>query len=176
MTERAATTGSSDWRPIIAGLLNADARRVFAEVEVSSSEAVASARRERALKQLIALGLVELDAAGTPRSVEHALRATLAGVQKARPTGPERFLDAEGRIDRYPTGSADRLALLSLIVTRAVPMDAVLSERELGEALSPFTSDVAGLRRYLVDASLLERTATGSQYMRVGTAEPVDNS
>ena len=165
---------SSDWRPVIASLLNADARRVFAEAVIESSEAVPPARRERALTQLVALGLVELDASGTPHASETALRAALSGAQAPRPTGPERFLDAAGRIDRYPSGAADRLALLSLVVARAVPLCDVLTEKELGEALSPFTADVAALRRYLVDASLLERTPTGSEYARV-EPDPVDN-
>lgn len=166
---------SSDWRPVVAGLLNADARRVFAETVVESSEAIPPARRERALAQLMALGLVELDTSGTPRPAETALRAALSGAQAPRPTGPERFLDAEGRIDRYPSGAADRLALLSLVASRAVPLGEVLNEKELGEALSPFTADVADLRRYLVDASLLERTPTGSEYARVEPDAPVDN-
>ncbi len=166
---------SSDWRPIVAGLLNADARRVFAETVVASTEPVPPARRERALAQLIALGLIEVDASGTPRASDTPLRAALAGAQAPRPTGPERFFDADGRIDRYPTGAADRLALLSLVVSRAVPRGEVLTETQLGEALSRFATDVAALRRHLVDASLLERTPTGSEYARVDPSAPVDN-
>ena len=40
----------------------------------------------------------------------------------------------------------------------------VVSEREMNERLSVHSEDVAALRRYLVDAGLVERTATGSEY------------
>ncbi len=41
-----------------------------------------------------------------------------------------------------------------------------LTEAELGEHLAVITSNVAALRRYLVDAALLDRTADGSSYRR----------
>lgn len=80
-----------------------------------------------------------------------------------------RFLDSDGRIDRYPLRDADRRALLTWVAVRAVPEDAVVDEPALNALLAPYApaGDVAVLRRYLVDHELLERTRSGSQYARV---------
>lgn len=79
-----------------------------------------------------------------------------------------RFLDRDGRIDRYPLRSPQRRELLELIVERAVPHGRVFTEAEINECLGPFApaDDVAVLRRYLVDHGLLERTRSGSEYAR----------
>lgn len=79
-----------------------------------------------------------------------------------------RFLDRDGRIDRYPLRSPQRRELLELIVERAVPHGRVVTEAEINECLGPFApaDDVAVLRRYLVDHGLLERTRSGSEYAR----------
>ncbi len=86
-----------------------------------------------------------------------------------RADGPERFLDADGRIDRYPIRAAERTELLKWIADRALPVGAVWTEREIGDLLAPFApgGDVAVLRRHLVDHDLLERTRSGSEYARV---------
>lgn len=88
---------------------------------------------------------------------------------KPRRTGPARFLDDDGRIDRYPLRDADRRELLAWIADRALPLGTVLAERDVNEMLSPLApgGDVAVLRRYLVDHGLLERTRSGSEYSRV---------
>lgn len=80
-----------------------------------------------------------------------------------------RFLDASGRIDRYPAAAGDRRALLCWVVGRAIGADEVLAETEVNERLAPYApgEDVAALRRYLVDHELLERTRSGTQYARV---------
>ena len=50
----------------------------------------------------------------------------------------------------------------------------VVTERELTERLAPFGPDTAALRRAMVDAEVLERTRSGSEYARVAqaSAEP----
>jgi hypothetical protein len=89
---------------------------------------------------------------------------------RTRPAADDitRFLDAGGRIHQYPHRADDRHALLTWVVDHAMREGEVLDERELGERLEPFApaSDVAALRRHLVDHGLLERTRTGSQYAR----------
>jgi hypothetical protein len=90
-------------------------------------------------------------------------------------TGVARFLDREGRIERYPIAGAERRMLLQWVIDRALPTDAVVDEAEVNTRLAPFTDDVALLRRQLVDHELLERTASGSHYARVtapGTITP----
>jgi hypothetical protein len=47
----------------------------------------------------------------------------------------------------------------------------VLSEKELNERLEPFSSDVAVLRRHLVDHGLVERTRSGSEYALTATPD-----
>ena len=79
-------------------------------------------------------------------------------------TGPERFVDEDGRIDRWPVQSEDRIELLRWVADRALLPGEVLSERQINERLSAFTGDVALLRRHLVDHGLLERTRSGSEY------------
>lgn len=83
-----------------------------------------------------------------------------------RPQGLERFLDREGRIDRYPSHAAERAALLQLIAERAFSPGVVMRESDVNERLGPYAprGDVAVLRRYLVDHDLLRRTRSGSEY------------
>jgi len=80
-----------------------------------------------------------------------------------------RFLDRDGRIDRYPLRASERRALLEWVVQRAVPHGVVLDEAGINARLEAFApgGDVAVLRRYLVDHEFVERTPSGSQYARV---------
>jgi len=159
---------SEKWRGVVAALLNPDLRSALGEL--SADVRLTDARRARALQRLTELGLTETDAAGAVCFTDAALRALLAEDVPMRPTGPERFLDADGKIDRYPVKPPERRALLVWIIDRALSPGEVLSEPELNERLASFTGDVAVLRRYLVDHDLVERTRSGSQYARV-TAE-----
>ena len=159
---------SERWRGIVAALLNPDLRAVLAET-IGGAE-LSAARRERATDRLLETGLVR----ATPDGIafdEDFVRAVLAEVPKARPTGPQRFLDGEGRIDRYPMQAGDRIELLRWVFEQAFSPGDVLSERETNERLARFTDDVAALRRYLVDAELLERTRSGSEYALVEADE-----
>lgn len=87
---------------------------------------------------------------------------------RPRRTGPERFLDGEGRIDRYPVRADDRRELLTWVAERVLPRGLVWTERDVNELLAPVApgGDVAVLRRHLVDDGLLERTRSGSEYAR----------
>jgi hypothetical protein len=158
---------SDRWRGVVAALLNPDLRAVLAET--IGTPDVGGARRERATERLLEIGLLRQ----TPDGVEfdeQFVRAVLAEHPKERPTGPQRFLDAHGRIDRYPVQAGERRELLRLVAARAFSPGDVLSEGETNERLARFTDDVAALRRYLVDAELLERTRSGSEYALVETA------
>ena len=152
---------SERWRGVVAALLNPDLRASLAELPQTT---LTDARRARAIARLEELGLVRSGDTGEHVFDEEAVRAILAENPAVKPTGPERFLDADGRIDRYPLRSADRLELLAWIAARALSPGEVLTEKELSERLGRYTGDVAALRRHLVDADLLERTRSGSQY------------
>lgn len=91
------TDSPETWRAIIAALRDDDVRAVLAE---TASPPRTPRARERALDRLTALGLVVRGGDGI-RFDDAPLRALL--VAPPRPRGPERFLDRDGRIDRYPS-------------------------------------------------------------------------
>lgn len=146
------------WRGMLAALLSDDVRAVLGETAAPAS----GARRDRAVARLQKVGLV-VDDDGDVSFVGDTVRALISSPPRA--TGPERFLDRDGRIDRYPATADDREELLLFIAQRAFSPDLVLTEADVGEALASYApaGDVAVLRRYLVDAALLERTRSGSQ-------------
>ncbi|WP_292680224.1 DUF2087 domain-containing protein, partial [Microbacterium sp. SCN 69-37] len=65
-------------------------------------------------------------------------------VSSPRPRGPERFLDSDGRIDRYPAQAAGRLAVLRHVAGRAFSPDTVLRERDVNEQLGRVDQEGAG--------------------------------
>lgn len=104
-----------------------------------------------------------------PGADPHDAWTRRAPVPRGRADDITRFLDRDGRIDRYPLRAAERRELLVWVATRALPLDEVLDERAVNTRLEPYApgGDVAVLRRYLVDHELVERTASGSQYARI---------
>lgn len=155
---------SDRWRGVIAALLNPDLRAVVAEA--MAAPPLTAARRERAVARLSELGLVRETAEGLSFD-DTVLRGILAETPVVKATGPTRFLDGAGRIDRYPVQDGDRRELLAWIADQAFQRGEVLSEKQTNERLTRFTDDVAVLRRYLVDVELLERTRSGSEYALV---------
>lgn len=155
---------SERWRGVAAALLNPELRTVLAEA--MGGRPLTDARRERATARLIEIGLLRTTPDGAQFD-EGFVRALLAENPVGRPTGPHRFLDGRGRIDRYPVQSADRFELLRWVVGQVFTAGEVLSERETNARLARFTDDTAALRRHLVDAELLERTRSGSEYALV---------
>lgn len=80
-----------------------------------------------------------------------------------------RFLvRGENTIDRYPRRKEDRRMLLEWIADRAFPPgEPALAETDVNGRLYAYSTDVAVLRRYLVDFGLLDREPDGSGYRRV---------
>ncbi|WP_348788747.1 DUF2087 domain-containing protein [Leifsonia sp. NPDC080035] len=152
----------NDWRRMLAALANQEARTAFARITLGLPLGE-GARERRALETLLAAGLVS-DAGDGPAVSESGIRAALAAGGRSRPTGVQRFLDADGRIDRYPSSAADRDELLRWVAERTLRPAEVLGERELTGRLAGLTGDPAALRRRLVDAGLVERTRSGSEY------------
>lgn len=97
-----------------------------------------------------------------------------APLPRGRAEDITRFLTRDGRIDRYPQRGEVRRELLAWVLERAVPRDAVFTEAQIGDLLEAFApgGDTAVLRRYLVDAGLLERTRSGSAYARPASPHP----
>jgi hypothetical protein len=156
-----------DWRAVLALLANTDTRAVFAEV--AGPALPPGAARERAVGKLLAAGLLERDRAGALVVATARLRATLREAAPTVTTGVERFLSRDGRLVDYPARWRDRFELLQLVAGRTLAEGEDLSEKELGARLERYTTDVATLRRYLVDAGLLHRSPDGASYRR---AEP----
>lgn len=182
-----------NWRRIVAALGNEDARVVFAEVVLgggadgaggpaggagergaggrvgttgAAHAGLSPARRRRALAALTASGVVvERDGALV---VDGAVFADALRDARGRAprTGVERFLDADGRIDRFPANAGQRRELLALVASAVLGDSEVVDERELSERLLRFGDDPALLRRYLVDFGLVERPRSGSEYAR----------
>ena len=159
----------ADWRPVVAALANRDARAVWAQLIADGAPAtgMSPARQRRALALLESVGLVRR-ADGVHEPVDTAFRellATSASLQPRR-AGVERFLRPDGRIDRFPAAADDRAALLAHIGDRVLADGETVTERELTERLTRFGDDPVTLRRYLVDAGILVRTRSGSEYAR----------
>lgn len=77
----------------------------------------------------------------------------------------ERFLDAEGRLTRWPAKRRARVPAMRYLVSRFAA-GREYSEREVNELLDRWHTfgDAATLRRTLFDEHYLDRTADGSRY------------
>ena len=161
---------ANEWRPVIAALANPEMREVVAllilgqDAESFLSERSPS-RRRHIVEGLRTAGLVDHGMRLRDEVFGELLRASAP----VRPTGVERFL-RDGRIDRYPSSAADRAELLAYVVERTLRADEVLTERDFTERLASLSDNPAALRRYLVDAGLVERRRDGSEYARAQSA------
>ncbi|XSG75490.1 metalloregulator ArsR/SmtB family transcription factor [Herpetosiphon llansteffanensis] len=88
--------------------------------------------------------------------------------ESAVPSSIQRFFNREGRMVTWPSKHSDRIPVLEYLAGQ-FEFEREYSEREVNELLKPHTgSDVANLRRYLIDVKLFERDGTGSRYWRKG--------
>lgn len=155
------TKNSADWRRIFGALANEDTRRAYAQATLGIQSDIPPAKYAKALKNLHAAGLVS--AAGEPD--EGVFARALAQIASTAPKeGIQRFLDADGRIDRYPKAYGERVALLRHIGARALKPDEQLSELDLTIRLEEIAEDAVLLRRYLVDYGVVIRRPDGSIY------------
>jgi hypothetical protein len=169
-------SNTPDWRPLVAALANKDARTVFARIVLRTEpdrilDGLGPARGRRVLEALASSGLVT--AVDGELTVDDDIFGTVLKAQTARPerTGVERFLDSDGRIERYPAGIDERIELLGVVSAQVLAIGEVVGEAEITERLARYTDDPALLRRYLIDHELLERTRSGSEYARVVAPE-----
>ncbi|WP_353808208.1 DUF2087 domain-containing protein [Agromyces sp. SYSU T00194] len=168
-----------DWRRIVAMLVEDDRRAAFAMAVLGTTRADVEARlgerrATRALHALLEVDLVAEDAEGALTADGAIFHDLLHGSATARARrGPERFLRG-GRLEQYPANASDRRAVLALLLDRTIRPGEVLDEHAVNERLAQVVDDVALLRRSLVDAGLLERTRSGSEYARPADEVPVD--
>lgn len=160
----------ADWRPVVAALANRDARAVWAQLIADRGPVagMSPARQRRSLVLLEGVGLVRRIGDDSYEPVDSAFRELLAASASLQPrrAGIERFLRPDGRIDRFPAAADDRAALLAHIGDRVLADGETVTERELTDRLARFGDDPVTLRRYLVDAGILLRTRSGSEYAR----------
>ncbi len=71
-----------------------------------------------------------------------------------------RHFDADGRLIMMPAKAERRLLVLQHLADQ-LPVEQELDEFRVNNLLRPFGDDVATLRRFLVNAGLLERPAPG---------------
>jgi len=160
-----------DPRRIAAVLADPEMRAAYARVVLGSSldDALAHlspARRAKAARALTGSGLVTVAEDGTASAPDAVFRAILAQQPATPPAqGVERF-HRDGRIAQWPASPTDLDALLRHVVAEVLDPDEVLDERSLTARLLRLTDDHALLRRHLVDAGLVLRTRSGSEYAR----------
>ncbi|MGL3807776.1 DUF2087 domain-containing protein [Paeniglutamicibacter sp. R2-26] len=152
---------TADWRRVFGALANEETRRAYAQALLGIPADLPPARRDKAEKNLRAAGLLAAD--GQPDAGVFA--RTLAVAASSTPKeGIDRFLDADGRIDRYPKNHAERLSLLRSVGARVMKHGEELSEPDLTLRLEDIADDAVMLRRYLVDYGVLLRRPDGSVY------------
>lgn len=80
----------------------------------------------------------------------------------------DRLLDGQGRVTRWPRKRRAERALILDYLAAHLPKDEVLTEAEIGRRIGRLHTfnDTALLRREMVDAGLLARTADGSAYWK----------
>ncbi|MBN9613895.1 MAG: DUF2087 domain-containing protein [Actinobacteria bacterium] len=163
---------------MIAALANDDARELVARLVIDEGvtdylDGLSPSRRRHILAMLRTAGMLgdaEEGGSGAPRLNVAVFRELLAQRPARRREGVERFM-RNGRILNYPSHAGERAELLRWIAEQAFSYGEVLSEAEVNERLRPFADEIAVLRRYLVDFSIIERAADGTEYALI-RAEP----
>lgn len=155
------------WRPVIAALANPDVRVAFGLLlgggDVAGYlDAKSPSRREYIVRVLTATGAVRDD--GGVLALEPTVFADiLADVSPRKAAGIGRFL-VDGRITQYPASLRERDDLLRWAAKRVLDRGETISESVLAGRLRVLADDTALLRRYLVDAGLVDRSRDGSAY------------
>lgn len=149
-------------RPLLAALLNADLAAALGEV-LTQESTLTDSRRAAALEKLRQLGLIDLDERDARVNSEN-LRQTLTALAKPRPTGLDRFLTEQGRVDRYPSDTGTRIQLLEMLAARVLSDHERVEEVEFTTRLSGLADDAVLLRRHLIDYGVVNRTADGAEY------------
>jgi len=157
-----------EWRGLIALLLNEKSRIAFAEVVLEEAERegkrLSDTERSKARAALVDAGVLAGAEPAPGVSREYLQRFLRRPGGAADGAGIERFLRKDGRIDRYPANQEQRRRLLAWITGQVVVPGEVLSERDFNTRLLEYTDDHVMLRRYLVDAGLVQRTPDGGSY------------
>ncbi len=87
----------------------------------------------------------------------------------------ENFLDKDGKLKQWPSKTAAKEASLAYIAAKFSP-GRVYTEKEVNAVISEWHTfgDYFILRRGMVEAGLLTRTADGSEYRLSPSSDPAD--
>ncbi|PQZ91537.1 hypothetical protein CQ018_12865 [Arthrobacter sp. MYb227] len=155
------TNNPTDWRRIFGALANEDTRRAYAQAILGIETDGSSIKQAKALKNLRSAGLLDED--GKPD--EGVFTRALAQIASTTPKeGVQRFLDADGRIERYPKAYGERVGLLRHVGSQILKHGEELTETDLTLRLEEISDDAVLLRRYLVDYGVVIRRPDGSIY------------
>lgn len=165
MNQQLNTTGQ--WIQVAAGLKNPSMRRLLGAVLSGEGTGEAPGKSERKdLERWASIGLLRQEPSGWVLNDE-LLEQTLASAvaAKADRTGIRRYFDGH-RLHTLPAKPADRHEVLVYLRNAVIDAQEELREEQINERLRVFHPDVALLRRYMVDHSLLLRAADGSGYRK----------
>lgn len=162
----------------IAGLL---ARQPHTAEKLVEQVKLKPAALSRQLDKLMEAGLVraETKLTGTRYHLSFDAARALAGQLAARPAPPalgedldeferqvlSNYLLADGAIKELPVQEKKFLVILRYVLNH-IEQTRRYTEKELNALLFRFHSDVATMRRAMVDLRWLERTVNGSEYWR----------
>jgi DNA-binding HxlR family transcriptional regulator len=162
----------------IAGLL---ARQPLSAEQLVERLEMKPAALARHLEKLIEAGLVQFEMKA--KTVRYKLHLETARKLAARltPRSPApilsedvadfdrrvlaHYLSADGAIKEIPAQDKKLLALLRYVAAH-IERGQRYTEKEINIRLARFHTDVAALRRYLIDYGFMRRTATGREYWR----------
>ncbi|MGQ0602956.1 MAG: DUF2087 domain-containing protein [Anaerolineales bacterium] len=162
----------------IAGLL---ARKPLSAEQLATQLEIKPAAIARQLEKLTEAGLVQAEVKdkNTRYALQFESARKLAASLSARPAAPElsadlaefdrqvltNYLLADGTLKEIPIQAKKLLVILRFIAAQ-IEAGRRYTEKQFNELLSRFHTDVASLRRYLVDYKFVQRTVTGSEYWR----------
>lgn len=162
----------------IAGRL---ARQSLSAEQLATQLEMKPAALARHLEKLIEAGLVQFEMKA--KTVRYKLHLEAARKLAARltPRSPapavsedvaefdrqvlRHYLSADGAIKEIPAQDKKLLALLRYVAEH-IEQGQRFTEKEINIRLVRFHTDVAALRRYLIDYGFMRRTVTGSAYWR----------
>ena len=162
----------------IAGLL---ARKPQSAEQLAAQLKMKPAALARQLEKLAEAGLVraESQAQGARYALQLEPAWRLAARLAPRPSAPTldediadfdrhvltNYLLADGAIKEIPMQDKKLLVILRYVCDHVEP-GRRYTEKQINALLARFHTDVAALRRYLIDFKFMQRTMTGSEYWR----------
>ena len=175
-----AEVNPNAWRGVIAALAHPDSRRVLGLLLADLNpflhlDRLTPSRRARVVHALASAGILDTADSDLPRLRAEIFAELLAADPVERSTALDRFF-VDGQLDQYPARATDRALVLQHVVEQVLPdASELIDERTLTGRIAAITDDPVTMRRYLVDAGLLDREPDGSSYRRSPSAGASDS-